>query len=83
MVLLDEFKGGTADLDLFLQTFDDGRLTDRSGRTTDFRRCIIILTSNVGSAIQAGPPLASQAKRRSSNRVTCTVRSSARSSRSF
>jgi ATP-dependent Clp protease ATP-binding subunit ClpC len=56
VVLLDEFEKAAAPIwDLFLQIFDDGRLTDRSGRTADFRRCIIILTSNVGSALQAGP----------------------------
>ena len=30
------------------QVFDDGRLTDRSGRTADLRHCVIILTSNLG-----------------------------------
>jgi ATP-dependent Clp protease ATP-binding subunit ClpC len=58
VVLLDEFEKAAAPIwDLFLQVFDDGRLTDRSGRTIDFRRCIIILTSNVGSALQWGPAL--------------------------
>jgi ATP-dependent Clp protease ATP-binding subunit ClpC len=58
VVLLDEFEKAAAPIwDLFLQVFDDGRLTDRSGRTTDFRRCIIILTSNVGSALQSGPAI--------------------------
>jgi ATP-dependent Clp protease ATP-binding subunit ClpB len=28
---------------------DDGRLTDSHGRTVDFKSCIIIMTSNVGS----------------------------------
>ena len=56
VVLLDEFEKAAAPIrDLFLQLFDDGRLTDRSGRTTDFRRCVIIMTSNVGSALQSGP----------------------------
>jgi ATP-dependent Clp protease ATP-binding subunit ClpC len=31
--------------------FDDGRLTDQHGRLVDFRHCVIILTSNAGSAI--------------------------------
>jgi ATP-dependent Clp protease ATP-binding subunit ClpC len=58
VVLLDEFEKAAEPIwDLFLQVFDDGRLTDRTGRTTDFRRCIVILTSNVGSALQAGPGL--------------------------
>jgi ATP-dependent Clp protease ATP-binding subunit ClpC len=58
VVLLDEFEKAAAPIwDLFLQVFDDGRLTDRSGRTTDFRRCIFIMTTNIGSAIQSGPAL--------------------------
>ncbi len=56
VVLLDEFEKAHPNLwDVFLALFDDGRLTDRSGRTTDFRHCIVILTSNVGSALAAGP----------------------------
>ena len=52
VVLLDEFDKSAAPVwDLFLQVFDDGRLTDQHGRPVDFRRCVIILTSNVGSAI--------------------------------
>jgi len=50
VVLLDEFEKGHANLaDLFLQVFDDGRLTDATGETVDFRHAILILTSNVGS----------------------------------
>ena len=57
VVLLDEFeKAERAVRDLFLQVFDDGRLTDQSGRTVDFRHCVIILTSNVGSAIPGQAP---------------------------
>jgi ATP-dependent Clp protease ATP-binding subunit ClpC len=62
VVLLDEFeKAHPQAWDLFLQVFDDGRLTDAMGRTVDFRHCIIILTSNLGSTIQqqAGPGFAS------------------------
>jgi ATP-dependent Clp protease ATP-binding subunit ClpC len=53
VVLLDEFEKAHAHAwDLFLQVFDDGRLTDAKGHTVDFRHCIIILTSNVGSTIR-------------------------------
>ncbi|MEO8551627.1 MAG: AAA family ATPase, partial [Kofleriaceae bacterium] len=53
VVLLDEFEKGHANLaDLFLQVFDDGRLTDATGDTVDFRHAIIILTSNVGSKLR-------------------------------
>jgi ATP-dependent Clp protease ATP-binding subunit ClpC len=52
VVLLDEFEKAHRQIwDLFLQVFDDGRLTDRSGNTVDFRHAIIILTSNLGAAI--------------------------------
>lgn len=54
VVLLDEFeKAHPRVWDLFLQVFDDGRLTDRSGNTADFRHAIIVLTSNLGSTIQS------------------------------
>ena len=50
VVLLDEFeKAHAAIWDLFLQVFDDGRLTDAMGHVADFRHCIIILTTNLGA----------------------------------
>ncbi|CAN5359850.1 hypothetical protein BH09MYX1_BH09MYX1_50860 [soil metagenome] len=53
VVLLDEFEKGHPNLaDLFLQVFDDGRLTDATGETIDFRHAIMILTSNVGSNVR-------------------------------
>jgi ATP-dependent Clp protease ATP-binding subunit ClpC len=56
VILLDEFEKAAPPIwDLFLQVFDDGRLTDQQGRTADFRRSIIILTSNVGSALAHRP----------------------------
>ena len=56
VLLLDEFEKAHANVwDVFLQVFDDGRLTDRNGRTVDLRHCVIILTSNLGSAIPRGP----------------------------
>jgi len=49
VVLLDEIeKAHPLVFDLFLQVFDEGRLTDRSGRVADFRHTIVILTSNLG-----------------------------------
>ncbi|MFM7206763.1 MAG: AAA family ATPase [Planctomycetaceae bacterium] len=58
VVLLDEFEKSHPQVwDLFLQVFDDGRLTDRRGVTADFRNAIIILTSNLGSALPKGPGL--------------------------
>ena len=50
VILLDEFEKAHFNAwDLFLQVFDDGRLTDATGRVADFRHCIICLTSNLGS----------------------------------
>ncbi len=50
VVLLDEFEKAHANVwDLFLQVFDDARLTDAAGQEADFRHCIIILTTNLGA----------------------------------
>ncbi|TAK03606.1 AAA family ATPase [Patescibacteria group bacterium] len=63
ILLLDEFEKAHPDiLNLFLQVFDDGRLTDASGRTVDFTNCIIVATSNAGTsyvqqAVAEGKPL--------------------------
>jgi ATP-dependent Clp protease ATP-binding subunit ClpA len=35
---------------LCLQVLDDGRVTDSQGRVVSFKNCIIIMTSNLGSA---------------------------------
>ncbi len=50
VILLDEVeKAHPRVFDLFLQVFDDGRLTDSQGRTVSFRNTVIIMTSNLGS----------------------------------
>jgi ATP-dependent Clp protease ATP-binding subunit ClpC len=50
VVLLDEFEKAHANIwDLFLQVFDDARMTDTMGQEADFRHCIIILTTNLGA----------------------------------
>lgn len=55
VVLLDEFeKAHPSVWDLFLQVFDDGRLTDRRGNTADFRHSVIIMTSNLGATLPHG-----------------------------
>lgn len=55
IVLLDEFEKAHPNIwDLFLQVFDDGRLTDQRGSVADFRHCIIILTSNLGASVPTG-----------------------------
>ena len=54
LLLLDEFeKANDRILTLFLQVFDDGRLTDGAGRTISFENTIIIATSNAGSLLIA------------------------------
>ncbi len=58
VVLLDEFEKANPRLwDLFLQVFDDGRLTDSRGETVDFRNTFIVMTSNLGSRLQANERL--------------------------
>ncbi len=50
IVLLDEFEKAHPDiLNIFLQVFDDGRLSDNFGRVADFTNTIIIATSNAHS----------------------------------
>ncbi len=50
VLLFDEVeKAHPQVFDIFLQVFDDGRLTDSHGKTADFRNTIIIMTSNLGS----------------------------------
>jgi len=52
LILLDEIEKAHRDIsNLFLQVFDDGRLTDGTGRTIDFTNTIIIATSNAGSEL--------------------------------
>jgi ATP-dependent Clp protease ATP-binding subunit ClpB len=58
VVLFDEIEKAHSDVfNIFLQVFDDGRLTDGQGRTVDFTNTVIIMTSNVGSQLikQMGP----------------------------
>ena len=51
VVLLDEVEKAHPDvLELFFQVFDKGVLDDAEGREVDFRHCLVILTSNVGSS---------------------------------
>ncbi len=52
VILFDEIeKAHSQVFNIFLQIFDDGRLTDGKGRTVDFRNTVIIMTSNLGSDI--------------------------------
>ena len=52
VLLLDEVEKAHPDVwNLFLQVFDDGRLTDKQGRTVDFSNTVIIMTSNLGAEL--------------------------------
>ncbi|NCD31969.1 MAG: ATP-dependent chaperone ClpB [Spartobacteria bacterium] len=52
VVLFDEIEKAHPDVfNVMLQILDDGRLTDGQGRTVDFKNTLIIMTSNLGSAI--------------------------------
>lgn len=51
VVLLDEVEKAAPQIfDLFLQVFDEGRLTDARGSTVDARHAVWIMTSNIGTA---------------------------------
>ena len=50
VILFDEIEKAHPEVfNSMLQIFDEGHLTDGSGRKVDFRNTIIIMTSNVGS----------------------------------
>jgi len=50
LILLDEIEKAHNDVfNVLLQVLDDGRLTDGQGRTVDFKNCVIVMTSNLGS----------------------------------
>jgi ATP-dependent Clp protease ATP-binding subunit ClpB len=52
IVLLDEIEKAHQEVfDVLLQLLDDGRLTDNKGRTVNFKNTIVIMTSNIGSAM--------------------------------
>ncbi len=58
VVLLDEVeKAHTNVFDVLLQAFDDGRLSDSGGNTSNLTQTIIILTSNLGSDLATPQPL--------------------------
>jgi ATP-dependent Clp protease ATP-binding subunit ClpA/ATP-dependent Clp protease ATP-binding subunit ClpC len=53
VVLLDEIeKAHPSVLNLLLQVFDEGRLTDAKGSSADFRHTVVIMTSNLGARVR-------------------------------
>ncbi|MEW5807544.1 MAG: ATP-dependent Clp protease ATP-binding subunit [Acidobacteriota bacterium] len=59
VILLDEIEKAHPDiLNILLQVFEDGQLTDAYGDVVDFKNSIIIMTSNIGSTrITRGGPM--------------------------
>lgn len=54
VVLFDEIEKACPDVfDLFLQLFDEGRLTDSHGNLADGRNAVFIMTSNIGTTSDA------------------------------
>lgn len=54
VILFDEIeKAHPAVLNLLLQLFDEGRLSDAAGSVADFSHCAVIMTSNLGARSQA------------------------------
>ncbi len=50
LILFDEIEKAHPEVfNVLLQVLDNGRLTDSKGKTVNFRNCIIVMTSNVGS----------------------------------
>jgi len=50
VLLLDEIEKADKEiLNIFLQVFDDGNLTDNTGQKVSFKNIIILMTSNIGA----------------------------------
>jgi ATP-dependent Clp protease ATP-binding subunit ClpC len=66
IVLFDEVEKAHPDIfNLFLQILDDGQLTDSKGKLSDFKNCIIVMTTNLGAHVieQESPILAEKRKK--------------------
>ena len=52
VILFDEIEKAHPDvMNMLLQILDDGRLTDSTGRTVNFKNTVIIMTSNIGARL--------------------------------
>jgi len=52
VILLDEIEKAHPDIfNVFLQMLDEGFLTDGHGRKINFKNCVILMTSNVGTRV--------------------------------
>ncbi|HEX2622256.1 MAG TPA: ATP-dependent Clp protease ATP-binding subunit, partial [Phototrophicaceae bacterium] len=58
VVLLDEVEKAAPEVfDIFLQVFDEGRISDAHGRRVDARHAVFIMTSNIGTQEGSRTPL--------------------------
>lgn len=76
VLLFDEIeKAHPQILNLFLQIFDEGHLTDGQGRTVNFKNTIIIMTSNLGAKIlqEAGETITTETQNRVSELIRNTL----------
>eukprot|EP00878_Enallax_costatus_P019636 GHUV01020719.1.p1 GENE.GHUV01020719.1~~GHUV01020719.1.p1 ORF type:complete len:799 (+),score=193.45 GHUV01020719.1:113-2509(+) len=74
IILLDEVEKAHADVfNVLLQILDDGRVTDNQGHLVSFKNCVIIMTSNLGSA-QIFEHLPTDSREALKNRVMNEVR---------
>ena len=65
IILIDEVEKAHKEvMNLFLQLFDEGRLTDGKGRVVDFKNTVIIMTSNLGSHILQNTEITAEEKER-------------------
>lgn len=52
VILFDEIEKASSDVfNVLLQVLDDGHLTDGKGRTVNFKKTLIIMTSNLGAEL--------------------------------
>ncbi len=57
IILLDEIEKAHADvLNILLQIFEDGRISDSHGKVINFQNTVIIMTSNAGSDYKGNAP---------------------------
>jgi ATP-dependent Clp protease ATP-binding subunit ClpC len=58
LVLFDEIEKAHPEvLDLLLQLLDEGQLTDTWGRRASFSECVVVMTTNLGTAAGLRPPV--------------------------
>jgi ATP-dependent Clp protease ATP-binding subunit ClpA/ATP-dependent Clp protease ATP-binding subunit ClpC len=75
LVLFDEIeKAHPMVHNLLLQIFEDGRLTDASGRTASFQHAVVVMTSNLGARPRAPVGYGGPAKHAWMHEIDAAVR---------